>query len=201
MKIEITKTPKIIGSSLLCRFTPKNTTKIAVTAAGRWRTTGRVDCKSPRYSNVGDLLLDVTNNGVDYSLEKLQVAYVLGSTVLRVSPSYGPTSGGTSVVVIGENFDSLSSSESTESTFMECRFGGEDAGTPASYINSTTVICQTPSIFQAMSVPVVLVFNNGVSISTSVANYTYVNTARVEKIEPMNAPIGQNGIDTQHLVL
>merc|ERR1711865_944148 len=204
----------IDSSTLLCRFTSqqiKNTIEkgsttnqpttnqppasTIQTTPGRWKTNGQVECTTPPSTAVGQVLLDVTNNGIGYSDVAVPVTVVEGSEVVQVSPGFGPMSGGTNVVVTEINF-------AYSPSMMQCRFGGE-TGTPASYINSTTVVCRTPnfknmnngiagSIGTSKSMPVVIVTNSGMSVSSSTFNYTYIMTARVESVAPRSAPIGQD---------
>lgn len=87
--------------------------------------------------------------------------YVPGPTLTGVSPTSGPTSGGTSVTMTGTNFLS--------GTIV--RFGGFDA-TGCSLSGTTSISCATPSLLNPGAVNVDIVTNGGVATLTNAYTYT-----------------------------
>lgn len=108
------------------------------------------------------------------------------AVVRSVSPSAGPTSGGTMVVVSGTGFDLPSATmTSLQSGDFVCVFGGR-LESPAARINSTTISCSSPFTPRresgAMSVAVR--WPGSVSVSTTTATFTYYEEVVLQVLSP-----------------
>lgn len=140
------------------------------------------------------------NGGADYtsagsdstgggSLATVAFRYQDRATVRSVTPSAGPTSGGTAVFVLGAGFDLPSAWTASETDMRSgdfvCVFGGR-LESPASRINSTTVTCTSPFTPQresgAMSVTVR--WPGSVSLSTSTAAFTFYEDVTLQALSP-----------------
>jgi len=95
-------------------------------------------------------------------------------TVSSLNPTYGPTSGGTSVTISGTGFTSSSS----------VFFGGAQA-TQVKYYSSTTLVATTPA-GQLGTVDVTVTTTNG-SMNLPLA-YRYVGGPQITRISPTSAP-------------
>lgn len=93
-----------------------------------------------------------TNNGLSYT-------YIDVPTITTVSPSSGPTSGGTGVTITGTNFSSTDS----------VTFGGVDA--PFAVVNATTLSVVTPP---GAAGAVNVVVTNPAGSATDANAFTYV---------------------------
>lgn len=136
---------------------------------------------------------DFTSSGPDGtgggSTATAAFRYQNRAMVRSVSPSAGPTSGGTAVFVLGVGFD-LPSAWTSPETDMEsvdcvCVFGGR-LESPASRINSTTITCTSPFTpwreSGAMSVNVR--WPGSVSLSTSTAAFTFYEDVTLQALTP-----------------
>eukprot|EP00163_Fabomonas_tropica_P033344 TRINITY_DN8701_c2_g1_i1.p1 TRINITY_DN8701_c2_g1~~TRINITY_DN8701_c2_g1_i1.p1 ORF type:complete len:1317 (-),score=227.57 TRINITY_DN8701_c2_g1_i1:80-3820(-) len=111
----------------------------------------------------------VTVNGVDYqSASPLAIfTYYDEPKVTGVSPSSGPTHGGSLVTIFGTGFQSR--------VGLSCRFGDdvESVGQPATYLSPTSVVCKTHSHAAAVTIPEISMnafqFHKGEG-----TNYTFV---------------------------
>lgn len=137
--------------------------------------------------------VDYTSAGSDSTGHRSAIVnafrYQDRATVRSVTPSAGPTSGGTAVFVLGTGFDLPSAWTSPETDMgsgdFVCVFGGR-LESPASRINSTTVTCTSPFILRresgAMSVTVR--WPGSVSLSTSTAAFTYYEDVTLQALTP-----------------
>ena len=108
--------------SLNCRFGND-------VVSGRWVSSDRVECEVPALSTA-DISIEITNNGMDYTSNRMQFTVLPESNVTFVHPSFGAVGASTSVTVHGSGF--------VFSRSLYCRFGLLSA---AMYVNSTTVVC------------------------------------------------------------
>ena len=124
--------------------------------------------------------VSVTVNGVEFATSSFDFYYYYDCTIISISPSTGPISGGTTIVVTGTNF--------LASTLLSCRFG-ESTITSAIYLNSTSIQCLTPvSALGAKSFDVT-VSNNGKDFSECNVSFKYINEVKVTSIYPVYGSI------------
>lgn len=84
-------------------------------------------------------------------------------TVAKIAPNSGPTTGGTSVIITGTNFQ----------PGAKVTFGGVDAAS-VTVTDSTSLVAVTPAVTAAGDVPVVVKNSDGQSVSFSSFSYTLV---------------------------
>ncbi|WP_205756858.1 putative Ig domain-containing protein [Solilutibacter silvestris] len=109
-----------------------------------------------------------------------QYTYAPAPTVTAISPTSGPTSGGTTVVITGNGFASAPPTGAV-------KFGA----TTASYtINSNTQITATSPAGGAGTVDVTVTSLGGTSATSAADQYTYVPTPTVTAISPIAGPTG-----------
>ena len=136
-----------------------------------------ISCSTPPSSTVSSVSLAVTVNGVDYSMSGAMFDYHKDSTVESVHPWKGPSTGGTIVLVSGENF--------VESEDLRCRFGKEEV--LGRWISSKAIECMSPmvsndeSLNASSSLSVTL---NGADYVESHARFQYYTNAEVLSILP-----------------
>ena len=121
--------------------------------------------------------IEITNNGMDYTSNKVQFTVLPESNVTFVHPSFGAVGASTSVTVHGSGF--------VFSRSLYCRFGLLSVA--AMYVNSTTVVCTAPDA--AEGVVDVRVSSNGVDYSSSNATYEYVDAHHVHDVLPRSGSV------------
>ena len=102
----------------------------------RWRSSTIVECATSAH-RPGNVTFQVSNNGAEFAGSLLKFAYInLNSLqVVKLSPSSGPLSGNTRVVVVF-------STHLITDAGAGCIFG--DSLVPAKPLNATQVLCQSP---------------------------------------------------------
>lgn len=106
-------------------------------------------------------------------------------TVSSISPSSGPLSGGASVTIIGNNFD-------TTALATTVSIGG-NAATSVSVTDASTLTCTTPSAIIAGTASVVVTTTGGGGSNTDIL-YTYQSAPTVAGISPPSGPLGGSSI-------
>ncbi|MGY3117865.1 hypothetical protein ACVWXQ_001802 [Bradyrhizobium sp. S3.14.4] len=128
--------------------------------------------------SAGTVDVTVTNGSTSPTSAADQFTYVAPPTVTAISPTSGPTGGGTSVIITGTNF-------STTTGAAGVKFGAINA---ASYtVNSNTQITATsPAGTGTVDVTVTTV--GGTSATTASDQFTYVGAPTVTSISPTSGP-------------
>ncbi|WP_244623033.1 IPT/TIG domain-containing protein [Bradyrhizobium sp. MOS001] len=128
--------------------------------------------------SAGTVDVTVTNGSTSPTSAADQFTYVAAPTVTSISPTSGPTGGGTSVIITGTNF-------STTTGAAGVKFGANNA---ASYtVNSNTQITATaPAGTGTVDVTVTTV--GGTSATTASDQFTYVGAPTVTSISPTSGP-------------
>jgi len=143
-----------------CRF------GVDAEAPATFVSTTLVSCEAPRvdlnYEFVeGPLAVEASTNGQDYSRNYNLFRFSAASTVTTVTPSSGPTRGGTFVTVSGANF--LSDDD------LYCKFG-PIAPVAAQALQDGQLRCRTPAHSEAQ-VPVEI--GRGTIAEFSISNITF----------------------------
>lgn len=154
--------PNVVGLS--CSFGSNDVPAI-------WINATRVECETPR-RNAGQASFVLGVNQWS-TLNQLEFVYVPPFEVLRLSPSRGPTSGGTQVTVIGTNFSIASPSY--------CRFGWLE--TEAIFLNASAIRCVTPASHHSASVSVAISQSLQASLRSPLL-FTYVVPLAVVSVAP-----------------
>lgn len=104
-----------------------------------------------------------------------------GPTITSISPSSGPTSGGTLVTITGTNFV----------TGATVAFGPGLSATNVTVVNSTTITCVTPPRNTPGTVEVTVTTSAGTSLTAGAGNeFTYVTGKLAMVTQPSNAVNG-----------
>jgi hypothetical protein len=142
--------------------------------------------------------LELTFNGQDYTNDAVQFTYQRPARIFALYPHHGPLTGGTKVIIEGENFVSTSS--------VYCLFGSlsgranETSGLYSvpitEYIDDKHVICRTPPTLKPGPVPVRISLHGpgawaNYSLSAygiSDVDFTYDQEVTVYRVEPPLGP-------------
>lgn len=116
-------------AGLACRFGTLLTEAVFLSPS-------EIECSIPALSSAtGDApTVAVTANGVDFSRQgppSTTFTYVASPELLGISPALGPSIGGTTVTVIGSNFNTATAMSSEHASLI-CRFELEDPPTSSS---------------------------------------------------------------------
>lgn len=117
-----------MSAQLMCKF--GNVVGIEAT----WLSSSAVMCKTPRH-RPGLVVVQVTNNGVDFSATAVEYLYVNETSVQDVRPTEVLETGQVPVLVRGANFLNTST--------LACRFGAVTVR--ASFLTPWLVACTAPS--------------------------------------------------------
>ena len=132
---------------LYCAF---NETRVEATYVSE----REVRCTAPA-GLLGYVDVEVTNNDVDYSESGVQYEY-LDVQLVSAEPSLGVMSGGTEVLVMGENLWK----PGTKGLF--CRFG-DSLHQRATWQSTSMIACTSPSYHDAAVVELVVINNEAIS--------------------------------------
>merc|ERR550514_2368670 len=99
----------------------------------RWISSSKIECEAPPHA-VGEVSVELTTNGVDYTSNGVLFKYLPEVEVTSVTPAAGVVSGGTAVQVLGSGF--------LFSQKLLCRFGLQSV--PAAYVSETELTCVSP---------------------------------------------------------
>ena len=113
----------IDSDSLYCRFGNDST------VAGRWVSSDRVECQTSSMV-ASNVVVEVTNNGFDYTANRVEFTVLPESVVTIMDPTFGPIGTSTSVTVHGSGF--------VFSRSLYCRFGLLSVA--AMFVNDTMLI-------------------------------------------------------------
>jgi hypothetical protein len=155
--------------SLRCRF---GTTVVF----GTWQSSVVVDCPSPSKPGGTEVIVSVSNNGLDFPNSVVLFLYSPVVRVFSLLPSAGSEIGGTKVGIMGSSFLNTSS--------LFCRFGHQE--TPATFFSSTSIECQAPRSNPGSVV--VEVTTNHFDFSSSGRNFLYLDVLRLDSIVPSVGP-------------
>ncbi|RHY06038.1 hypothetical protein DYB36_004569, partial [Aphanomyces astaci] len=112
----------------VCRF------GAVITGASVYHSSKVIECPSPQVHARGYVVVEVSNNGVDFTSQGLTVRFESQLSVVAISPPYAIHTGGSSLMVIGTGFPA----------FLYCRFGTTyQVGT---VLNTTHCMCTTPPL-------------------------------------------------------
>jgi hypothetical protein len=119
--------------------------------------------------------LTISYNGQQFLSLQQKFTYHVASTVAKVVPALGPSSGGAVVTVFGSNFLNTST--------LCCQFG--DKLVSATFLNASALTCLTPRSEVQRSVVPLEVSNNGQDFSSrSAVQYKYVPAVAVSSVQP-----------------
>ena len=151
------------GASAATSFTVNSATSITATAPPG---TGTVDIR-------------VSNSvGTSPAVAADQFTYVAAPSVTSISPTAGPTGGGTTVTITGTGFAAAPGTGAV-------RFG---AATATYTVNSNTQITATAPAGSAGTVDVTVTTVGGTSATSAADQFTYVPAPTVTSISPTSGP-------------
>ena len=159
------------SDSLHCRFGGNG---VAVPA--RWISSSKVECVAPAHTK-GSVAVEVTMNNADYTANGVAFDFVDDALLTSVTPTIGPSSGGTTLTLKGSGF--------VFSPHLQVRFGLHSV--PATFVSSTEIKCVT----QASEVgdASLSITNNGVDYSGASVKFTFRGDAQVHAIVPHGGSI------------
>lgn len=147
----------------------------------------KVSCEAPPADNPGPVDLSISF-GDDNFGNPIKYTYYAAAEVGSITPTCGPTTGYTQVVVTGKNFAYI------DPETVKCNFGGVEF-TPATIISETEIRCDSPDIHLKPYYKQIY-FNfsvtlNGEDMSTSASTlkFSYYEFQSLSRIYPKSGPI------------
>ncbi|KSV75556.1 hypothetical protein N185_17090 [Sinorhizobium sp. GW3] len=149
------------------------------TAATGYTVNGDTLITATAPAGMGTVDVRVTNAGGTSAISAVdQYTYLAAPTVTSVSPTDGPTSGGTTVIITGNGFLAASGTGAV-------KFGA----TTATYtINSNTQITATSPANSAGTYDITVTTPGGTSATSAADQYTYVAAPTVTSVSPTAGP-------------
>ncbi|DBA03616.1 TPA: hypothetical protein N0F65_006795 [Lagenidium giganteum] len=153
---------------LACRFGD-------LVVRARFMTSTEVKCSVPRMVP-GTYVLQVSNDGVEFSNDPIQLDLYLDAYVHSIAPTQGPWTGGTRITLYGRHF--------SQTTAASCVFGEKIRVPVAQFVSSTEIVCVVPPQDDSSSVVQVVVMNNNATYTSNPVFFRYTGTADVVSVVP-----------------
>jgi len=148
----------------------------------------RIRCIAPAGTLGSFVPLTVSMNGQDVadSADNQTFAYINRPSISRITPTAGPSTGGTMLVIEGEGFVDLSAyPEEFACSFTPIDSSEPTKVTPASFMNSNQIACSTPGGWNAGTKTQVAFSLNGIDWSTNDVKFRFY---QISKIFPLSGP-------------
>lgn len=176
--------------TLACRFGLANESSLA-----HFVSNEHIQCLTPAESAPGEVRLEVTLNGVDFTAQEIHHTFLPIASLSRLDPGMGLVSGGTNVVLEGSGFDAIGRAQGTRVT---CRWKlpgldpREVLVTRADVLSDSTLICLSPPANQP-GVAHLSIFANDVNIAgdggedeSGAVLFEYKALASVSELAPVH---------------
>ena len=140
-----------------------------------------ISCTLPQREQAETVRLSITSNNQDFEAS-LDFDYVTSPIIYEISPSKGPSGGGTKIMLRGGNFIN-------SNVNMLCDFDG-DVSTPAQIVSDSFVTCTTPNHASGLS-KVSLVSNDAMHtniFSELVHSFLFYQSEIIYDISPSKGP-------------
>ena len=135
-------------------------------------STGAAECVTPAGLVPGEVSLEVSTNGVDFSASATQFGFFTPPVALSLTPANGPEAGGTAIVLRGAHLFAA--------TLLRCKFG--EVHVDAVFVTSTMANCSAPK--HEPGLVSVEVSTNGVDFSASGLNFLYAKAPKLTNLHP-----------------
>lgn len=114
----------------------------------RFESTVRILCTAPPGDDIDSKIpIKVANNGENFLETGKYFHYYKDPVIKTIEPTSGPSSGGTTIRITGDQFSDLSYQDEFLCRFQPLNKDIPAKTTQANYINSNTIICTAPSGF------------------------------------------------------
>lgn len=176
--------------TLACRFGLSNSTQPAQVVSSE-----HIKCPTPAESEPGEVYLEVTLNGLDYTAQQIPFNFLPMVSISRLAPETGLVSGGTPVILEGSGFAEVG--REGVRAFCQWELPGPDPRevlvTQASVTSDSTLGCMSPPAGQPGGARV-SVFANDVNIANDAdvtLLFDYRMRAVVKELVPAHGqPLG-----------
>lgn len=176
--------------TVACRFGLSNSTQLAQVISSE-----HIKCPTPAESEPGEVYLEVTLNGLDYTAQQISFIFLPMVNIFRLAPETGLVSGGTPVILEGSGFAEVG--REGVRAFCQWELPGPDPRevlvTQASVTSDSTLACVSPPAGQPGSARV-SVFANDVNIANDAdvtLLFDYVMRAVIRELVPAHGqPLG-----------
>ncbi|WHU02967.1 IPT/TIG domain-containing protein [Sphingomonas sp. NIBR02145] len=150
----------------------------ATTATYTINSNTQITATSPANSAGTYDITVATPGGTSATSAADQFTYIPAPTITSISPTAGPTGGGTSVTITGTNFTGVTA----------VTFGGT-AATGFTFVNATTITATSPA-GSAGTVDIRVTTSGGTSATSASDQFTYIAAPTVTSVSPIAGPTG-----------
>ncbi|CAM9110992.1 unnamed protein product, partial [Choristocarpus tenellus] len=157
------------STEIACHFGDQTVAAIFIDNMNIW-------CVAPATRSVGKVSIQVSNYGKHFVSNSLQYRYVPALKVLHTHPSSGPTTGGTTLAILGSGF--------VGGGKLRCIIGGNVS--TGVVLSDTELLCSTPEQ-NSMGPVLVEVTANGVDRVASQTKFTYIEPVLVDDVHPVSS--------------
>lgn len=163
------------NATRFCRFGASG-----AAVAARLISSSQLLCVAPLGTHGQSVSIEVTTNAMDFAaVAPTNFTYHQAVVVSQLSPSSGPTEGGTLIDIAGA-FTSVGTS-------FNCRFGADRPAVPASRASETTMRCRSHEL--PAGVHPVAVALNGVDYSSSIMEFIVFALPLLLRTSPNYGPV------------
>lgn len=146
----------------------------------------KIRCMTPLYDSPNaKAALEISMNGFDWRNTGTNFTFLAPPKITSVSPSAGPSVGGTIITIVGAGFMDLSDHPSEFVCIFESKELGRRLKTPLTFKNSSTVMCTSPGGWGSGTLATVGLSYNGVdTIDTGIKFKFY----QIDRVYPLSGP-------------
>ena len=165
----------INSAAMSCKFVQPN---VLVTAT--FHSSTQIVCVTPPTA-AGTVDIELTANNIDFNPTGQTFEYVDPAVVTSVTPTHGPMSGESSVVIAGSGF--------IDGPDKAVYFGFYDATADCTWDSPIQITCDAPAVLDSGALAVETT-NNGADYSSSAVLFTFDELVRIDEFVPRNGPVG-----------
>jgi len=166
------------GGPLFCQFGSNGLAPATINSDEELTCDSPADTSNSELDKHHTVFLRITN-GIDFWSPPIQFTYETAHIISSISLPRGPTTGGSTLYIIGSDFDPNSN--------LQCNFGGSRV--PALWLNQTTIQCITPPATGGTPGPVQLSFTtNDQDVASNLILFHYQSAPTITSIEPIVGP-------------
>ena len=138
--------------------------------------------------NHAEILVQVSNNGVDFTSDIITFLYTRDMVISTIVPSIAYSDRGSDVLLVDSSHHGLGSFSKWNST-MRCRFGVHTAS--AVHVNNTAILCVAPP--QPVGIVDVDFSTNGLDYFSTNMTLTYIKTPTLVAANPGHGSVHGDG--------
>eukprot|EP00804_Cyclotella_cryptica_P003049 CCRYP_006054-RA/>CCRYP_006054-RA protein AED:0.15 eAED:0.15 QI:0/-1/0/1/-1/1/1/0/1370 len=146
----------------------------SIKANATYHSRSELSCVAPSIQEPTQVLVYVSVNGVDLSMEGMKFDFLDFATITSIQPKSGPTAGGTMITLYGSDF--------VRDETLRCHFGEKKV--TAEWISPQRLECKLPDRSDGPSLVIVTLSHNGVPFSSNNVEFQYYRQPTISSLQP-----------------